>query len=316
MNRSKIIIVTIGPSINEIQNIHHENYIYRINGAHSDPNGIKSSIEEIRGKIKGAKILVDLPGNKIRTQNLNSPIEVKNGEEFFLDSRNTNYPDFLSFLQLGDEVYADDSTLTFKVSGIDKGIIKFISYSYGFLKNNKGLHIRGIHDRIPFLFQKDKDIIEAINSLSIDFVGLSFVRDLDDIMIAKKLINDSINIISKIETKSAVNNLETILNEVKYILIDRGDLSSEVGLHKVPYYQDYIIEKSMFYSNKVFLATQFMKNMELNPIPSISEVIDLYNTFKSSVYGIQLSEETAIGKYPVECLRMVNTILEESIDKK
>ena len=83
MSKSKKIIVTIGPSISAIDQIHHENYIYRINGAHSDSTTIKYSIKKIREKIKGAKILVDLPGNKIRTNNLNSHIEVKNGEEFF-----------------------------------------------------------------------------------------------------------------------------------------------------------------------------------------------------------------------------------------
>lgn len=102
-----------------------------------------------------------------------------------------------------------------------------------------------------------------------------------------------------------------ILNEVKFILIDRGDLSTEIGIEKIPAYQSYILNKANFYNKKVFLATQFLKNMEVNPIPSIPEVIDMYNTLRSGVYGLQMSEETAIGKYPKECLDVISKVMVE-----
>jgi pyruvate kinase len=172
------------------------------------------------------------------------------------------------------------------------------------------MHVRGIHKNIPFLFDKDKELIKLANKHNLSYVGLSFVRTAQDILEAKNLITNS-TIISKVETVAAVENLIDILNEVDYILIDRGDLSTEIGLEKVPAYQQYIIDKTVFYGKKVFLATQFLKSMEHNPIPTIPEVIDMYNTLKSGIYGIQMSEETAVGKYPKNVLTIINNILTE-----
>ena len=101
------------------------------------------------------------------------------------------------------------------------------------------------------------------------------------------------------------------MNEVQFIWVDRGDLSTEIGIEKIPAYQTFILNKATFYNKKVFLATQFLKNMELNPIPTIPEVIDMYNTLRSGVYGLQLSEETAIGKYPKECLHTIVKLMDE-----
>ena len=137
------------------------------------------------------------------------------------------------------------------------------------------------------------------------------MRTKQDVILAKQLIDPEIDIISKIETVAAVDNLVEILSEVEFILIDRGDLSTEIGLSKVPSYQKYIIDKAVFHGKKVFLATQFLKSMEYNPIPTIPEVIDLYNTLKSGIYGVQMSEETAVGKYPINCIKLINELVEE-----
>lgn len=93
------------------------------------------------------------------------------------------------------------------------------------------------------------------------------------------------------------------------ILIDRGDLSSEVSLLRLPYYQDLIIRKAKSKNVHVFLATQILKNMQTKPVPLIAEVIDLYNTLKKGIHGIQLSEETAIGDFPFECIGLISDML-------
>ena len=118
------------------------------------------------------------------------------------------------------------------------------------------MHVRGIHKNIPFLFDKDKKLIELSNRLNIDYVGLSFVRNELDVKEAKKLLKSKIKIISKIETISAVKNLKKILNVVDNILVDRGDLSTEVGFLK---YQNIkkILKIAKKSNKKVFLATQF-----------------------------------------------------------
>ncbi len=308
------IIITIGPSLfgnTSLKEIDSQDYIYRINGAQGSIREIENYINKIRSELPSAEILIDLPGNKLRAINLDRPIQLEIDKKFKLLADQINYRDFYKYLKAGDIVFAKDSTLKFVIEDInEKGII-FTSKSEGRLLSNNGFHVRGIYENIPFLFQKDKELAELANKYKVSFVGLSFVRTADDINLAKEIIDDDITVISKIETKLAVDNLDDILKKVDHVLIDRGDLSSDIGLEKVPAYQKSIIEKANSYGKKVFLATQFLKNMEEKPVPTIAEVVDMYNTFKTGVYGIQLSEETAIGKYPKECLEVIKKIIKE-----
>jgi pyruvate kinase len=183
-----------------------------------------------------------------------------------------------------------------------------LSKTTGTLIDNKGIHARNIHSGLPFLYDKDRQLIEIANQCAVSFVGLSFVRNESDIKEAKKLIANGINIISKVETAEAVRNLNHILACVDYILIDRGDLSADISIINIPYFQNYIIEKALYFEKRVFLATQILKNMETKPIPTIAEIDDLYNISKKGVYGIQLSEETAIGEYVEECISILDKV--------
>jgi len=312
----KKIIATVGPSLLKkvsLNQVHNDRNIYRINGAHGTIDDIEEYILAIIDQVPEAVILMDLPGNKVRTANLAAPIQISKGKVFELGFDQTNYNQFYSHLQIGDVVWANDSIFEFTVESIniDRQVISFLSKSTGDLQNNKGMHVRGIHENIPFLFEKDIGLIELANKHQLGFVGLSFVRSRADICEAKSLIDDSIQIISKVETKSAVDNLGEILEEVEFILIDRGDLSTEIGIEKIPAYQRFIVNKALFSNKKVFLATQFLKSMELNPIPTIPEVIDLHNTLSSGIYGVQMSEETAIGRYPKECLNIIVRLMDE-----
>jgi len=313
----KKIIATVGPSLlhtTPLTDIHDDRNIYRINGAHGSIDDIEQYILTIKSQVENAKILMDLPGNKVRTADLTyGYIDIEKDKEFSLLFSQMNYKEFFKHIEIGDVVWANDSIFKFivKNKNIEEQKIVFISKSTGRLYNNKGMHVRGIHKNIPFLFKKDKKLIELANKYKLDYVGLSFVRTQKDIKEAKELINLDIKIISKIETIASVENLTSILDEVEYILIDRGDLSTEIGLAKVPMYQKHIIEKALFRGKKIFLATQFLKSMENNPIPTIPEVIDLHNTLKSGIYGIQMSEETAVGKYPKNCLDTIVELMDE-----
>jgi pyruvate kinase len=153
-------------------------------------------------------------------------------------------------------------------------------------------------------------LIEVANKYHLEYVGLSFVRNADNVREAKELLADDIHVISKIETLDAVNDINNILPLVKYILVDRGDLSTDIGILNIPRYQKFIIEKAEYFDVKVFLATQVLKNMELQPIPTIGEVEALYEIYKSGVYGVQMSEETAVGKYVKETVAVLNSMYE------
>lgn len=315
----KKFIFTIGPSLLNtvpIDKIHNDKYIYRINGAHGSIKDIEKHILKIRQQVPNADILVDLPGNKVRTKNIKVPIKLVKNQVFELPNENINYINFYTHLKPGMTAWANDSIFEFEVKEVGEKSIKFLSKSDGLLLNNKGIHVRGIHDEIPFLFDKDKQLIELSNSYNISYIGLSFVRKAENIKEAKGLIKDNINIISKIETIDAVNNINSILELVEYILIDRGDLSTDIGIEKIPRFQKFIIEKALYNNVKVFLATQILKNMEDKPIPTIAEIDDLYNIYKSGIYGLQMSEETAIGKYIEECIKILETMNKEIVEEK
>jgi pyruvate kinase len=250
---------------------------------------------------------MDLPGNKVRTKDLpNNGIELVKGEQFTIPNECFNYPEFHRHLKPGMTTWANDSVFEFEVVAADDEKITFLSKSDGVLINGKGVHARGIHTDIPFLFEKDKQLIQVANKYRLEYVGLSFVRSAENVKEAKALLADNIKVISKIETLDAVDDINNILPLVEYILVDRGDLSTDIGILNIPRYQKFIIEKAQYYDVKVFLATQVLKNMESKPLPTIGEVEALYEIYKSGVYGVQMSEETAVGKYVKETVGVLN----------
>lgn len=319
-------IVTIGPSMLDEEKLKKVNAlgecIFRINGAHADARQAAELIDRVRNILPDADLMIDLPGNKVRTANLTEPIRLVNGETITLYDNQVNFREFYTFVNKGDIVRANDSVYTLEVVGIEDSTIKLLSHSDGLLLTNKGLHVRGIHQDIPFLFDRDKELIDVACTYSISHLALSFVRNVQDVLDAKSLItNNEIHIISKIETKSAVENIESILNEVDTINVDRGDLSTEIDILELANYQQYIIDKGLAANKNVILATQFLKNMETKPIALIPEIIDLCRTVQLGITGIQLSEETAVGKYPVECVRLIfdavkANITDQSIENK
>ncbi len=310
----KKYILTTGPALaNEVplQQVHSEKNIYRINGAHGTIADVEASIRNIRSQIPSASILMDLPGNKVRTARIETGIPLEKGKTFSLASGQFNYPGFYQHLQPGMTAWANDSVFEFEVVSADPEKIVFLSKSDGVLINNKGVHVRGIHKNIPFLFEKDRQLIALANQYRLDYVGVSFVRTPENIEEARSLIGADTALISKIETIDAVEHLNEILPLVPYILIDRGDLSTDIGIEKIPRFQKYIIDKALYFDVKVFLATQVLKNMETKPIPTIGEIEALYEIMKSGVYGVQMSEETAVGRYVPECVALLEQMNQE-----
>ncbi|MEE3466937.1 MAG: pyruvate kinase [Eubacterium sp.] len=312
-------ILTTGPALLHevpLSEVHDSRNIYRINGAHGGITDIENYIKEIRRQEPDADILMDLPGNKVRTKELpNGGVEVEVGKQFSIPSECFNYSGFWKHLRPGMIAWANDSVFEFEVISSDEKNIVFLSKSDGVLINNKGVHVRGIHDSMPFLFEKDKKLIELANKWALSFVGLSFVRKAEDVSEARGLLSKNTEIITKIETLDAVNNINDILPLTRYILIDRGDLSTDVGVDRIPRFQDFIIRRAHFYDVRVFLATQVLKSMETKPLPTIGEVEALYNIYKAGVYGVQMSEETAVGQYVVKCVEKLREMEEEVLSE-
>ncbi|TFB12822.1 pyruvate kinase [Candidatus Marinimicrobia bacterium MT.SAG.4] len=305
------VIVTLGPSIFGSEKIKEMDSfgecIFRINGAHADEVEASEIIHSTRKILPDAKIMMDLPGNKIRTKNILEPMAVIKGQTFRLLNSQTNFNNFHKHVQVGDIVLASDSTLSLEVLNSENDSVEFLAHSDGVLENNKGIHIRGINENMPFLFERDRKLIEVACSEKLDYLSLSYVRDDKDIKEVKNLLpNDNeVTLVAKIETAAAVRNLEKIMDIVNVVNIDRGDLSAEIGMMNIPETQSEVIKSGLSAGLRVFLATQFLKNMEVNPLPLISETVSMYNVMNNGISGIQLSEETAVGKYPVECVEFI-----------
>lgn len=308
------LIVTVGPSIlsridklNEIQAAGP--CIFRLNGAHCSPEQLKIYHRVIKSVIPQAKVMIDLPGNKVRTAQLPSKIQFLRGERFTLRSTDFNFPGFPAMVFPGDEILACDANLRFHVERADPDSILLRAEHSGELTSGRGMHLRNISDRLPFLFPADLDLLRAAAESGLALVSLSYVRSAKDIRETRALIHDMTGfrpeIIAKVETEAALRNLEEILAEVNTINIDRGDLSSDIGLLELASSQARVIRVCQAAGKNVLLATQCLKNMETRPVPLIPEILDLSYSIRQGVSGVQLSEETAIGLYPLECIQLV-----------
>jgi pyruvate kinase len=278
--------------------------ILRINGSHAKPSEVGYYAREIRSALgRRVRILMDLPGNKIRTADLSQPIVLRKGSTFELHPEHLNYPKFLSHLTRGDILLANDSLFRFEVVSASPRSAVLLSHTDGQLTSNKGVHLTGKHPPMPFLFRRDRDLIREAVRHGVDTLGLSFVRDASDVRAARAALKGAgLSLIVKVETAAAVRNLDAVLDSADEFLVDRGDLSCDVGIENVERYQKMILRRGKAAGKRVYFATQFLHSMVKNNVPLIAEACGLTDAVVCGVDGVQMSEETAIGQHPFEVL--------------
>jgi pyruvate kinase len=246
----------------------------------------------------------------VRVANLAEPIAFGPGDHIVLRGSQLNYPPLCELVRAGDEALVNNGMNRLEVTRADAEAIEFRADAHGQLGNNRGLTFaRELHTPdFPYFFPRDLELIEVINEKAVDLVGLSYVRHRSDKEEAKLRIKNWSSLIYKIETRVAWENLETLIGPGEKISVDRGDLAGEIGLLNIPHAQDRIIRFAHRNRVEVYLATQFLSSMEHSPIPMVSEVSGLYEMIKLGVSGIQLSEETAVGRFPVEAVRWIRDV--------
>jgi len=224
----------------------------------------------------------------------------------------------LEQLQEGDILYVDFDTLVLRISDtseILKGYIQATVISSGLLGKNKGIVIDPIIGKkfeIPTLSDKDIAAIKIGLKNNISLVAASFIRNSDAIKFVRDISKGKMKIISKIECLDALENLEEIIRESDYLLIDRGDLSKEIPIEKIPFTQKIILDKANVKGKDVFVATNLLESMINERKPTRAEVHDIVNTIVDGANGLTLAAETAIGKYPIGCINMLNKIINHS----
>lgn len=335
------IVCTIGPASSSYEKIEKMIQggmdVARLNFSHGSHEKHCQVIENIRqASLKtneSVAILQDLGGPKIRIGKIEKePIFLKKGFSFILTNRevpgdeqgvSVTFPSLPQKVKRGDYIFLADGTLELKVKELTPTDIICRVVRGGKLTSHKGINIPNISMDISSLTEKDyQDILFGIKN-KVDFIGLSFTRNAEDVLRARKFLKENgaedISLIAKIEKKEAVDNLKEIIETSDGIMIARGDLGVEIPLENVPLVQKDIIKRCNFVGKPVITATQMLMSMVNSPRPTRAEVTDVANAILDGTDAIMLSEETAVGNYPVEATETMNKIalrIEKAIDYK
>jgi len=322
MNNKKIeIFCTLGPSsINSrfLKSISQKKNVslVRLNMSHISINKLKKFIIYIR-KFTNCPICIDTEGAQIRTKikkssyfKVNQIIKVNRSKGNF-----TFYPpEVFEKIRRGDILDIGFDDLKAKVIKINQKLIVCKTVSSGKLENNKGINISNRKIKLSFLTTKDLLAIKIAKQLKIKNFALSFTNNLEDVKKFNQILPNQ-NKIFKIESKSAINNLTSIIKNANNFLIDRGDLSKEIKIENIPSTQRKIFRISKKYKNKnVFVATNFLESMILNKYPSRGEANDIFSTLEMGAKGLVLAAETAIGKHPEKTIEFLDKMI--SVFKK
>lgn len=339
MMRKTKIVCTIGPAsrvYDVIEKLIRMGMnVARLNFSHGSYKEHLQVIENIRqASLKIGQpiaILQDLGGPKIRIGKIiKEPIFLKEGSSFILTNREVTgndqevsltFPSLPQKVKKGDCIFLADGTLELKVKDFNSTDIICRIVRGGKLTSHQGVNIPNISMDIPSLTEKDyQDILFGIKN-KVDFIGLSFIRRAEDVLKVRKILKENkaeeISLIAKIEKKEAVDNLKEIIETSDGIMVARGDLGVEIPLENVPLVQKNIIKKCNFVGKPVITATQMLISMMSNPRPSRAEVTDVANAILDGTDAIMLSEETAVGNYPLEAVETMNKIalrIEKAID--
>lgn len=331
MRKTKIV-ATIGPSTDKkamikklIQNGVN---VFRLNFSHATHFYHKNTIEKIRKASKElgieVAILQDISGPKIRICELSKPMELKTGEiltisKSIIDEEHKtitiSYPEILDSLKVGEYVYFSDGTIRTKVIKKTKSFVQCEVVVGQILQSKKGINFPNSKLKIANLTQKDKDDLVFGAKHGVDIVALSFVSRKKDIQIAREILkenNSNPMIFSKIEKPEAMENLDSIIKESDGIMVARGDLGVELGLSNVPSAQKLIIKKANDMAKPTITATQMLTSMIHSPYPTRAEISDIANAVLDGSDAVMLSDETTIGEYPVEAIKVLNSSIKEA----
>jgi pyruvate kinase len=293
--------------------------LFRINLSHT-------TIEEVRPAIAfllentTVPVCLDSEGAQVRTgtfaappTNLkkNSLIQVHRHPVSGTAEKFNFTPVFtLELLELGDLITIDFHAVVAEVMELESDRAVLRVRKGGHVGSNKACNVhRDIE--LPAITDKDRRAIEIGREMGVDHFALSFANRPEDVCEIRELIGPAATLISKIESRSGIANLEEIARLSDAILIDRGDLSRQVPLEQIPGYQKDIIERVKAAGRPVYVATNLLESMVHRPVPTLAEISDIYNTLEDGADGLVLAAETAVGKFPAQCVEMVMSVIAE-----
>ena len=301
--------------------------ICRINFSHGDYEKVKSSIDLIRQLNKELNlhigILADLQGPKLRIGEVeNNGVELIPGKELIFTTTKCignaekvyiTYPQFPKDVAVGEHVLVDDGKLMLKVVSTNKKdeVVTRVIYG-GTLSSKKGVNLPNTKISLPCLTKKDMQDLQFALDNDVEWIGLSFVRSVTDIVELKEIIKQSgkhARVIAKIEKPEAIEEIDNIIDMTDGLMVARGDLGVELPMEQVPMLQKMLVNKCLQASKPVIIATQMMESMIQNSTPTRAEVNDVANAVLDGADAVMLSGETSVGKYPVKVIEYMQKII-------
>lgn len=317
------ILCTIGPaSLSErvISRLEHLGVsLFRVNLSHTKIEDVERVVQLIQS-YTSVPVCLDTEGAQIRTTMLvDGSVTLRENTLVTLHARLVPgdpynlgiYPPYtVGLLQPGDFISIDFNAVLTQVMEVDRDRAVVRVINGGNVGSNKAVTVhRDI--LMPALTDKDKAAIAIGRRLGIRHVALSFANHAADVDEIRGLAGEEAFIISKIECRNALTNLDVITLKSDAILIDRGDLSREIPIEQIPATQKHIIATAKRLGRKVYVATNLLESMVTSPVPTRAEVNDIFNTLQDGADGLVLAAETAIGKYPINCAIMVVKLMRE-----
>ena len=332
LRRTKLI-ATLGPATESeamlIKLITAGVDVVRLNMAHAKHDWTRLIIRRVRAAAQQAgrevAIMMDIKGPEIRTGDLAVPLELRVGEIFDftvkpgaerdngeeIRSVDVNYRDLVNDIKIGDTVLVDSGLIRLEVLTKDQAHIRCRVLTPGSLTSRRHINLPGVHVNLPSFTEKDKaDTIVGIEE-GVDFIALSFVREASDIEKLRLFLkerNSPAHIVAKIEDQSAIDNLDDIIRATDVLMVARGDLGIEVPLEELPVIQRRAVRTCLAIGRPVIIATHMLESMITQPMPNRAEITDVANAVYEQADCVMLSGETTIGRYPLECVRIFDTI--------
>ncbi len=326
------IVCTLGPACNDLEGIREMVAaglnVARFNFSHGDYETHGRMLEMVRriesDNDEPIATILDTKGPEIRTGLLEGHRQVRLEPDSVLTlvtepcegnaaKVSISYPDLPRELAIGQDLYIDDGSIHLRVEGKKPDALVCRVLVGGMLGERKGINVPGADLSMKSLTEKDIGDIEWGMEHDMDYIAVSFVRNREDIMHVRRVVENhgekKINIIAKIETRQAVENLEEIIHVVDGVMVARGDLGVEMPTEEVPIVQKRIIELCRAQGKPVIVATQMLDSMIRNPRPTRAEASDVANAVLDGADAVMLSGETANGKYPVQSIRVMDKIV-------
>ncbi|MBU2552417.1 MAG: pyruvate kinase [Proteobacteria bacterium] len=327
-NRKTKIVATIGPVSSSPEMLRQLMLagmdVARLNFSHGDHEGHGETIRRLRqvsselGREIG--ILQDLGGPKIRLGRIDEPerlltaggtVSLVPADHAPAPDLPVNYDRLVDDVEIGHRILLADGQVELEVRGKEAGRLLCNILVGGTVSSHKGVNLPSSELSIPAMTDKDRLDLEFGLSQGVDFVALSFVRHENDLAPLRKMVSTIDRpplLIAKIEKPQALDRLKEILGVVEGVMVARGDLGVEMPLAEVPLIQKRVIKEARRAGRAVITATQMLRSMMNSPHPSRAEVTDVANAVLDGTDAVMLSDESAVGHYPVESVRVLHQV--------